>query len=86
MRKILLLLVFAIMGFVGHSQEKKTNYAIDTVAVKVEVSAQYPGGMDALYKYLAENLRYPEGAKDDGVNGRKIVEPLFSNWISAGYL
>ncbi|MBQ8703528.1 MAG: TonB family protein [Bacteroidales bacterium] len=39
----------------------------------VEVDPQYPGGIEALYKYLAENIRYPEQAKADGVQGRVFV-------------
>jgi len=29
----------------------------------VEEQAQFPGGIDSLYRYLAENLKYPEDAK-----------------------
>ncbi len=33
----------------------------------------YPGGEAALYKYIAENVHYPEQAKSDGVEGKVYV-------------
>ncbi len=33
----------------------------------------YPGGEAALYKYIAENIHYPEQAKADGVEGKVYV-------------
>ncbi|MBR1550566.1 MAG: TonB family protein [Bacteroidales bacterium] len=38
-----------------------------------EVSPEFPGGVEALYKYLAENIRYPEQAKANKVEGRVFV-------------
>ena len=45
----------------------------DTVYVVVEVSPEFPGGMEALYKYLVDNIRYPEQAKKDSVQGMVFV-------------
>ena len=33
----------------------------------------YPGGDAALYKYIADNIHYPEQAKADGVEGKVYV-------------
>lgn len=41
--------------------------------VVVEEMPVYPGGDEALLKYLAENTKYPEVAKKNGVQGRVIV-------------
>lgn len=38
-----------------------------------ETDPEFPGGMWELYKYMAENIRYPEQAKNDGVQGRVFV-------------
>lgn len=38
-----------------------------------ETLPEFPGGVEALYKYLAENIKYPEQAKKDGVQGRVFV-------------
>jgi TonB family protein len=40
---------------------------------------EYVGGMDALYKYLTENLRYPEQAKADNIQGRVLVNFVVMN-------
>ena len=45
----------------------------DEVFKVVEVDPEFPGGVEALYKYLAENIKYPEQAKKDGVQGRVFV-------------
>jgi len=45
----------------------------DSVYQVVEVMPVYPGGIDALMKYLAENIIYPESAKKDGIQGRVFV-------------
>ena len=39
----------------------------------VEVDPEFPGGMEALYKYLAENIKYPEQAKAEKIQGRVAV-------------
>ena len=45
----------------------------DEVFKVVEVDPEFPGGVEALYKYLADNIKYPEQAKKDGVQGRVFV-------------
>jgi len=45
----------------------------------VESMPEFPGGMGALMKYLAENIKYPDLAKESGIQGRVfinfVVEP-----------
>lgn len=33
----------------------------------------FPGGEESLYKYIAGNIKYPEQAKADGIEGRVVV-------------
>ena len=33
----------------------------------------FPSGEDAFYKYLSENITYPQQAKDAGIQGRVVV-------------
>lgn len=40
----------------------------------VEQMPEYPGGMEALFKYMAENMKYPEDAKKQQVEGRVLVQ------------
>jgi len=39
----------------------------------VESMPNFPGGEPALYKYLAENIKYPQMAKESGIQGRVFV-------------
>lgn len=38
----------------------------------VEQMPSFPGGMSALMQYLSSNIRYPQEAKDKGIQGRVI--------------
>jgi periplasmic protein TonB len=40
----------------------------------VEDMPEFPGGDLALRKYIAENIRYPEIAKENGIQGRVFVQ------------
>ena len=40
----------------------------------VEEQPEYPGGMEAMMKFLQENVKYPEQAQSNGVQGRVIVQ------------
>jgi protein TonB len=39
----------------------------------VESMPEYPGGEAALYAFLAENIKYPQMAKESGIQGRVFV-------------
>ena len=41
---------------------------------QLEKRAEFPGGDDELMKYIARNFKYPELAKDSGVQGTMFVE------------
>ncbi len=40
----------------------------------VEQKPEFPGGENALYKFLAENTKYPEPAKENGITGTVWVQ------------
>lgn len=46
----------------------------DEIFVAVEQNAEFPGGMAALMKWLNSNIRYPEAAQQNDVQGRVIVK------------
>lgn len=49
--------------------------AIDEeVFEKVDEVAQFPGGQMAMFKFIQQNLVYPNAAKKDKIQGRVIVE------------
>ena len=39
----------------------------------VDEEPQFPGGQEALYKWLEENIQYPQLAKDNGIEGKVYV-------------
>lgn len=45
----------------------------DYVCVLVENDPSFPGGMEAMYKFLAENIKYPQEAKDNNISGKVYV-------------
>ncbi len=45
-----------------------------TVYYKAEISPTYVGGMKELRKYLSKNLKYPEEARQNGVEGTVFVD------------
>ena len=45
----------------------------DTVYQIVEQMPKYTGGEEAMMKYVAENIKYPQAAKDKNISGRVFV-------------
>ena len=67
-------------------QEEATNIEITPVQIEeeeeeeeqtifqvVENDPEYPGGIEAMYKYLAQNIKYPQIAKENNITGRVYV-------------
>ena len=46
----------------------------DPIFEVTEEPAQYPGGQAALMQFLAQNIRYPKIAAENGVQGRVLVQ------------
>lgn len=40
----------------------------------VEQQPQFPGGIEALYKFLNDHIRYPEQAAQNNIQGRVTVQ------------
>lgn len=45
----------------------------ETVWVAVEEDPEFPGGLDALSQYLADNIQYPALARENGITGKVFV-------------
>lgn len=46
----------------------------EVVFVVVETMPEFPGGQQALFKYLSENVKYPVIAQENGIQGRVICQ------------
>ena len=42
--------------------------------VKIDKSAEFPGGMGKFYKFIRKNMRYPKQARLNGIEGKVFVE------------
>ena len=46
----------------------------EEIFVAVEQQAEFPGGLPALMKWIGNNIRYPEAAQQNDIQGRVIVK------------
>lgn len=60
----------AIVPVQIEEEEDETETQIFTV---VENEPEFPGGMEALYKYLAQNIKYPQLARENNITGKVYV-------------
>ena len=71
MKKLILLAAVAL--FCGTSAMAQTDEPDDAVFVVVEKSPEFPGGNDSLYAFIGRNIKYPEMAKKNKIEGRVFV-------------
>ncbi|MBR3939375.1 MAG: energy transducer TonB [Bacteroidales bacterium] len=71
MKKLILLVAVAI--FCGTSAMAQSVVEDDEIFVVVENSPEFPGGNDSLYAYIGRNIKYPEAAKKEKIQGRVFV-------------
>ncbi len=57
----------------GEDKSAPMDADTDQVFQVVEVDPEFPGGIEALYKYMVDNVKYPEMAKADKIEGRVFV-------------
>ena len=68
--KVALMMFVLLFSFMTSTAQTKKN---DMVFDVVEVMPQFPGGQIAMLKYLMENIKYPEQAMKEGIQGRVTV-------------
>lgn len=54
--------------------EPEVKHKEEEIFVAVEQMAEFPGGQAALMKWLGNNVRYPESAQQNDIQGRVIVK------------
>jgi|WetSurMetagenome_2_1015567.scaffolds.fasta_scaffold00097_37 TonB family protein len=57
----------------GNLSNRDSTDDSNTVYALVEEMPVFPGGDEALWKFIAENLEYPYEAKENGIQGKVIV-------------
>ena len=71
MKKLILLVVVAL--FCCTSAMAQTVVVDEEIFLVVENEPEFPGGSDSLYAYIARNIKYPETAKKEKIEGRVFV-------------
>jgi len=59
---------------VGTSDKKVTEDDPNKIFTAVEQNPEFPGGLDAFYKYLGKTIRYPAVARENNTQGRVVVQ------------
>lgn len=77
MKRILFFVMVLMVNMVSVGQDVRKDKDARTeqdgaIFTIVEQMPEFPGGMEALYQFLAANIKYP-GGPDDCVNGKVIV-------------
>ena len=68
--KVALMMLVLLFSFTTSTAQTKKN---DMVFDVVEVMPQFPGGQIAMLQYLMKNIKYPEQAMKEGIQGRVTV-------------
>lgn len=58
----------------------------EQIFVAVEQPAEFPGGQAALMKWLSNNMRYPEAAQQNDIQGRVVVNFVVEKDGSIGHV
>ena len=68
-------LMSQVSGLSVNKSAYRENYQDNgQVFTVVEQMPEYPGGKDAMFQYIKDNLHYPQSVKDDGIQGRAICQ------------
>ena len=75
MKKLILMLLMASCCLVtAHAQKTVVSQTDPKVFDTVEQMPEYPGGMQAMIEFLQTNMKYPEDAAKQKVEGRVMVQ------------
>ena len=66
--------------------EPEVKHEEEKIFVAVEQRAQFPGGEAAMMKFLSNNVRYPEAAQQNDVQGKVIVNFVVEKDGSIGHV
>lgn len=68
-KTLMLVIALAFAGSITQALAQTKEKVYTTVTQQ----AEFPGGMEALYKYLAKNIHYPEAARNKNVQGKVFL-------------
>lgn len=75
MKKLILISLMTVCGLMtAHAQKTVVSQTNQKVFDAVEQMPEYPGGMQAMIEFLQTNMKYPEDAAKQKVEGRVMVQ------------
>jgi|GEM_PF-3589322 len=74
MKRLTLISFALVFTFFISCEAPLTPNGQDEIYTIVDQSASLPGGIESLYSYVSKNMKYPNQAKNTGVEGRVFVE------------
>lgn len=75
MKKLFLMSLMAVFCLTTvNAQKTIVSQKNQEVFDVVEQMPEYPGGMQALFQYMADNLKYPKDAMKQQIEGRVLVQ------------
>ena len=76
MKKALIIgAVLVVLVTAASAQSVDTaNHAEDILFVEYEEDPEFPGGLEALHKFIEDNMQYPQMAAENCIGGRVYVQ------------
>lgn len=76
MKKLFLFLILLSLGFVeqAYAATPDDEENDEVVLMVVSEMPEFPGGQAAMFKFISENLQYPQEAQDSRIEGRVICQ------------
>ena len=97
MKKIFFLILVVISSGISAQVPDSVGNSVclKEILVEPEIMPEYPGGTQALYSFLAKNIKYPKTAKKNNVEGTvyvkfvvdedgSVINPVIVRGIGAG--
>lgn len=70
MKKLAILILLVVPYLSSAQQLPEKDPKNENIFIRTEEMPEFPGGPDAMYKYLSANLKYPESAFEQGIQGK----------------
>jgi periplasmic protein TonB len=69
------LLLFGLTVLTSHLFGQDSSGTTNTkgIILVAEIAPEFPGGPEALYKFISSKLKYPKDARKNGVEGKVVV-------------
>lgn len=84
LRLLLSLLLLVCVSGRQLMAQADTEDTTQSVPVIVEVMPEFPGGQEALFKWLSQNVSYPDGAKEQNIEGKVYVRFVIDKFGKPG--